>query len=58
MNRFHLDLVDWEKVKQVAEMVELRTMSRGDLQFGPLKVAIYDVSGQGTLRIDFRDEFA
>ncbi len=55
-NRFNLDLVDWEKIKTVAEMVEARTMKRSDLEFGPLKVTIYDIPGQNTLRVDFHVE--
>lgn len=55
-SRFDLDLVDWDKVKTVAEMVEARTLERSDMKFGPLKVTIYDIPGQNTLRIDFRSE--
>lgn len=55
-SRFNLDIVDWNKVKQVAGMIEDRSMERGDLKFGPTKITIYDVKGQGTLRIDFKVE--
>jgi hypothetical protein len=54
--RFNLDIVDWDKVRQVSMMIEDGTMQRGDLEFGPVKVTIYKVTGQGTLRMDFKNK--
>lgn len=55
-NRFNLDLVNWEEIRIIAQMIEGRKMERGDLKFGPTKVTIYDITGQSTLRIDIRVE--
>jgi hypothetical protein len=54
MHKYSLDLVDWSQIANVAEMVESGRMKRADIEFGPLKVAIYAIPGQDTLRIDFR----
>lgn len=53
MHRYHLDIVDWEKIKAVAELIEARTMERGDMKFGPLEVIVYSV-GPNVLRVDFK----
>jgi len=56
VNKYHLDLVNWSEVAKVAEMVESGRMESSEMKFGPLKVTIYPVRAEYTLRIDFKDE--
>ncbi|HEY1248624.1 MAG TPA: hypothetical protein VGE97_06535 [Nitrososphaera sp.] len=53
-NKSDTDLIDYNKLEQIVNMVADRTMERSDLKFGPVQVKVY---AAGTvLRIDIQTD--
>lgn len=49
-----LNDTNWKEIAEIVKMVNHGKMERGDMKFGSLDVTIYNIPGQGTLRVDFK----